>query len=549
MAIRQMRKQLKHSLLLFGILILINLIANKYAIRWDLTTDKRFTLSETTQNLLSKIKKPLLIKVYLKGDFPLDFKRLQQATEQHLAELKAENKKIKYQLIDPKGQEEKLLKIGLQPSRLTREENGVISETIIFPWATISYKNKTALVPLLLNVGDSQKEQLQHSIENLEFAFSEALAKVQSKKRKKIAILRGNGELEDIYLYDFLSTLKEKYDLAPFLLSKKDEKPETILQEIKPYDLTIIAKPTQAFSEEEKLILDQYIMQGGKTLWMLDTVIAEMDSLRHNGEALFAPRDLNLTDLLFNYGIRVNYNLVSDLYSSKIAIATGNIGDKTQFKQFLWHYYPLVQPNKTHPITKKIEAVNLRFPTNIDTLKNSIRKKVLLQSSPLTKLTGLPNIISLNAITDKISPKNFNTNPQILGVLLEGSFHSAYQHRTKAFETTFKTQSSFNKMIVISDGDIAANQTQNGKPTRLDVDKWTGQRFGNKDFLLNAVDYLLDDTGLIQLRSKSIDLVVLNKEKITKDKGFWQFINIVMPLLLLTIFGFGFRYYLKRKYG
>lgn len=549
MAIRQMKKQLKHSLLLFGILILINLAANKYAIRWDLTTDKRFTLSETTQNLLSKIKKPLLIKVYLKGDFPLDFKRLQQATEQHLAELKAENKKIKYQLIDPKGQEEKLLKIGLQPSRLTREENGVISETIIFPWATISYKNKTALVPLLLNVGDSQKEQLQHSIENLEFAFSEALAKVQSKKRKKIAILRGNGELEDIYLYDFLSTLKEKYDLAPFLLSKKDEKPETILQEIKPYDLTIIAKPTQAFSEEEKLILDQYIMQGGKTLWMLDTVIAEMDSLRHNGEALFAPRDLNLTDLLFNYGIRVNYNLVSDLYSSKIAIATGNIGDKTQFKQFLWHYYPLVQPNKTHPITKKIEAVNLRFPTNIDTLKNSIRKKVLLQSSPLTKLTGLPNIISLNAITDKISPKNFNTNPQILGVLLEGSFHSAYQHRTKAFETTFKTQSSFNKMIVISDGDIAANQTQNGKPTRLDVDKWTGQRFGNKDFLLNAVDYLLDDTGLIQLRSKSIDLVVLNKEKITKDKGFWQFINIVMPLLLLTIFGFGFRYYLKRKYG
>jgi len=544
-----MSKLIKHSIILISVLILINWFGNRFSFRWDLTADHRYTLSETSKNLLSKIDENLVIKVYLEGDFPLDFKRLQQATEQHLEELKAENKLLHFQFINPNGQEKKLIKKGLQPSRLTMEENGTISEVIIFPWAVISYKNKNTTVPLLLNTGNSQKEQLQYSIENLEFAFSEAISKVLNNKRKSIAILKGNDELNDIYLYDFLNTLKEKYDLAPFLLSKKGESSKSILQEIKNYDLALIAKPTRAFSEEEKLIIDQYIMNGGKTLWMLDTVIAEMDSLQQNGEALFVPRELNLTDLLFSYGIRINYNLVEDLYSSKIAIATGNMGDKTQFKQFLWRYYPLVTPNNSHTITKKLEAVNLRFPTNIDTLKNKIHKEILLQSSPLTKMTGLPNLISLSAIADKIKPEQFNTKPQILGVLLEGEFSSAYQHRTKAFENDYQKESPTNKMIIISDGDIVANQLQNGKPTRLDVDKWTGQHFGNKDFLLNSVDYLLDDKGIINLRSKSLNIILLNKEKIENDKGFWQFINIVLPLLILALFGFGFTYYLKRKYS
>lgn len=549
MEIRYMNKFLKHIIILIGILILINWVANKYTIRWDLTSDHRYTLSKTSEELLSNIDENLVVKVYLKGDFPLDFKRLQQATEQHLEELKAKNNKLHYQFINPNGIEEKLIKKGLQPSRLSMEENGTISEAIIFPWATISYKNKKASIPLLLNTGNSQKEQLQHSIENLEFAFSEAISKVLTNKRKSIAILRGNGELEDIYLYDFLNTLKEKYDLAPFLLSKEVENPQSILKEIQNFDLAIIAKPTKAFSEAEKLIIDQYITHGGKTLWMLDTVIAEMDSLQQNGEALFVPRELNLTDLLFSYGVRVNYHLVEDLYSSKIAIATGNMGDKTQFKQFLWRYYPLVTPNNTHAITKKLEAVNLRFPTNIDTLKNNIRKEILLQSSPLTKMTGLPNIISLNAIAEKVTPEKFNSKPQILGVLLEGKFASAYTHRTKAFKTDFKEESPENKMIVLSDGDIVANQIQNGQPTKLDVDKWTGQHFGNKDFLLNSVDYLLDDTGLINLRSKSLDIALLNKEKVRNDKSFWQFINIVLPLLLLALFGFGYSYYLRRRFS
>ncbi len=543
-----MKKKNLNNILILVAVILINLLATKFYLRWDLTADKRYSLSNTTKNLLRNLDDNLMIKVYLKGDFPLDFKRLQKETEQHLEELQTHTNKLHYQFINPTRKEEVLIKKGLQPSRLNTEENGVFSESIIFPWAIVSYKNKTANVPLLLNTQENQEKQLNQSIENLEFAFSKAIAAVSQKKTKTIAILKGNGELEDLYLFDFLSSLKDKYNLAPFVLPKEADNPQKDLEDLKAYDLVIIAKPTQAFSETQKFILDQYITNGGKSLWMIDNVIAEMDSLQQNGEALFVPRELNLTDLLFSYGIRINYNLVTDLYSSKIAIATGNRGNQTEFQQFLWHYYPLIKPEASHPISKNINRVILKYPSNIDTLKNNIHKEVLLQSSPLTKLIGLPNIVKLSSIADKVSPEKYNTKPQITGVLLKGEFTSAYQHRTKSFKTNFLAKSSPNKMIVISDGDIVTNQIHDGKPTRMDVDKWTGQYFGNKTFLLNAVDYLLDDTGLIELRGKTLDIKMLNKEKVFNEKNFWQFINIVLPLLLLGIFGIGYIYYLKRKY-
>lgn len=527
----------------------MNIIASWYYFRWDLTSDERYTLSHTTKDLLANLDDDIMIKVYLKGDFPLDFKRLQIETEQHLEELKAQTNKLHYRFINPIGKEEELIKKGLQPSRLSTEENGVFSESIIFPWAIVTNKDKSVNVPLLMDSQESQELQLQFSIENLEYAFSNAISTISQNKRKSIAILKGNGELEDIYLFDFLSSLKEKYNLAPFVLSNTDKNPEKDLTDLNVYDLVVIAKPTLAFSEAQKFILDQYITNGGKTLWMIDNVIAETDSLQQNGEALFVPRELNLTDLLFSYGVRINYNLVTDLYSSKIAIATGNRGNQIEFQQFLWHYYPLIKPESSHPISKKNERVNLRYPTDIDTLKNDIHKEILLRSSPLTKLIGLPNIIKLSSIADKENPKEYNAKAKILGVLLEGEFVSAYKHRIKAFKTNYSEKSPPNKMIVISDGDIVSNQVQNGKPTRMDIDKWTGQHFGNKTFLLNAVDYLLDDTGLLELRGKTLDIKMLNKEKVYKEKQFWQFINSILPLLLLGVFGFGYVYYLRRKYS
>ncbi len=543
-----MKNKIKYSVLILIGLILFNVLATRFNYRWDLTQDKRYTLSETTKDLLEKIDENILVKVYLKGDFPLDFKRLQQETYQHIQELKSHNNNLHVLFIDPSGMEEELIERGLQASRLTVEEEGTISEALIFPWAEISYKSKTAQVPLLVESQNSQEEQIQFSIENLEYAFTNAIASLLSDKLKTIAILRSNEELEDIYLYDFLTSLKEKYQIAPFLLSKENESSSSILKELKEYDLCILPKPTKAFTEDEKLILDQYIMNGGKTLWLLDNAVAEMDSLQQTGEALFIPRELNLTDLLFSYGVRINYTLVEDLYCSKIAIATGNVGTKTQFNQFLWRYYPLVTPNKTHPISKKINPINLHFPTNIDTLKNDIKKTVLLESSKLTKLHGLPSLVSLSSIADKVAVEDFNSNPQIMGVLLEGNFTSAYEHRTRAFISDYKAKSSFNKMLVISDGDIIANQIQNGQPTRMDIDKWTGQQFGNKDFLLNSVDYLLNDTGILNLRGKTLNLKLLNKEEVARSKSIVQLLNIVLPLLLLTIFGLLYTYLRKRKY-
>ena len=544
-----MKSNLIQILKVIAIIIGINLIASKLYFRSDLTSDKRYTLSKISERMVHKFTDRVQVDVYLKGDFPLDFRRLSQATQQHLEELKAQNSKIFFKFIDPTGIEEKLVKNGLQPSALTIEEEGSVSEKLIFPYAIAKYDKKEVIIPLLLNSSEGQEKQLQRSIENLEYAFSDAFSKLTSKKQKTIAVLRSNGTLEDIYLYDFLSSLKDKYNLAPFTLQPLAAVPQDILKELNKYDVLIVAKPTVAFSEQDKLVLDQYIMNGGKTLWMLDQVHAEMDSLQQTGEAMFIPRDLGLTDLLFSYGVRVNFNLVQDLYSSKIAIATGNVGDQTQFKQFLWRYYPLITPNPKHPITKNIEAVNLKFPSGIDTLKNNIHKEILLQTSTLTKTTGLPNIVSLLTLADKIDPAEFQAEPKNLGVLLEGRFTSAYAYRTQPFATEFKKQSEPNKMIVISDGDICANQIQDGNPTSLNVDKWTGQYFGNKDFLLNAVDYLVDDSGLLTLRGKTLEIEMLNKQKVAADKHFWQFINIGLPLLLLGIFAFGYIFWRKRKYA
>ena len=544
-----MKSNLIQVLKVIAIIIGINLIASKLYFRSDLTSDKRYTLSKISERMVHKFTDRVQVDVYLKGDFPLDFRRLSQATQQHLEELKAQNSKIFFKFIDPTGIEEKLVKNGLQPSALTIEEEGSVSEKLIFPYAIAKYDKKEVIIPLLLNSSEGQEKQLQRSIENLEYAFSDAFSKLTSKKQKTIAVLRSNGTLEDIYLYDFLSSLKDKYNLAPFTLQPLAAVPQDILKELNKYDVLIVAKPTVAFSEQDKLVLDQYIMNGGKTLWMLDQVYAEMDSLQQTGEAMFIPRDLGLTDLLFSYGVRVNFNLVQDLYSSKIAIATGNVGDQTQFKQFLWRYYPLITPNPKHPITKNIEAVNLKFPSEIDTLKNNIHKEILLQTSPLTKTTGLPNIVSLLTLADKVNPDEFKAEPKNLGVLLEGRFTSAYAYRTQPFATEFKKQSDPNKMIVISDGDICANQIQDGNPTSLNVDKWTGQYFGNKDFLLNAVDYLVDDSGLLTLRGKTLEIQMLNKQKVATDKGFWQFINIGLPVIWLGIFALGYTYWRKGKYA
>lgn len=531
-------------------LLIINIISFSFFKRFDLTEDGRYTLSETTKEIVENVDDVILIKVYLEGDFPAEFKRLQTETKLHLEELKAINKNIKFRFVDPSSMVAELIESGIEPSNLQVQENGKMSELVIFPWASIKYKNKVENVSLLKDIfTNSQDQQLESSIQNLEYAFANATHKLSSKKEQKIAILKGNGELDDIYIADFLRKVNEYYRLAPFTLDSVAKNPQKTLKELKQFDLIIIPKPTEKFSEAEKYTLDQYSMNGGKSLWLIDNVHAELDSLMQTGASLAYPRDLGLTDFLFNYGVRVNFDLITDLYSSKIPLATGNVGNQTQFDSFLWEYFPLVNSRNNHAINNNIEAVSLKFTNSIDTLKNGIRKTVLLQSSPLSKTVGTPEIISLKTIAEQKDPAAYNNGNKPLAVLLEGEFKSAYTGRVKPFTIlNSKDKSTATKMIVISDGDIIANEISKGQPLELGVDRWSNMRFGNKEFLLNTVNYLLDDNELIHIRSKTIQIDFLDKQKAFEQASKWQFINIVIPLLILAIFGITFNYFKKKKY-
>jgi ABC-2 type transport system permease protein len=546
-----MSKKLKHSIYLFITLIVLNIVSQDFYNRIDLTTDNRYTLAKVTKDIVANIDKQLIVKVYLEGDFPSEFKRLQIETRQFLEELNAKNSFIKIQFLRPDNQRERLIKAGMIPSQLTVKEDGKLSNAIIFPWAEIMYKKKTSIVSLLPNgAAQSQEDQLETAVENLEFSFSNAIYKLQEEKQKKVAVLSGNGELLDIQLYSFLSEVTKKHRLAKFTLDSVASNSVKSLKDLQQFDLAIIAKPTESFTEKEKLVLDQYIMNGGKTLWMLENVQADTDSLFKDGKMLAYPRDLNLTDFFFSYGLRVNVTLIQDLYAAKIPLATGNIGNKPQFQNLNWFYHPLVSGNQTHAISKNIAPVRLRFANQIDTLQNSLQKTVLLMSSMLTRKTGTPAIIALESIAKEPKEEDYSSGFQIFSLLIEGDFTSMYANRIKPFNIKkFSKKSSHNKMIVISDGDIGRNQLQKGKPFDLAQDKWTGEQFGNKEFLLNAVDYLLDDNGLIELRNKNVQINLLDKERAYQERTFWQFVNIVLPLLVLLTFGFVFQYVRKRTYS
>jgi gliding-associated putative ABC transporter substrate-binding component GldG len=551
-----MNRKIKNIAFLALGLLILNFANQSFYKRFDLTADNRYTLSKTTKNIVSKIDKNLSITIYLEGDFPSEFIRLQAETRQYLEELSAENSKIKIGFQNPDNQREKLIKKGMIPSKLTVEENGKLSEAIIFPWAEISYEKKSQIISLLPSaIVASQEEQLQKAIENLEYSFSNALNTILLRKQKSVGVITGNGELQDMYQYSFLSEVAKKYRLAKFTLDSVASNPQQTLEDLTSLDLAIIAKPTQKFTEHEKFTIDQFIANDGKTLWMIDNVQADQDSLFTNGKMLAYPRDLNLTDLLFAYGVRINTTLIKDLYAAKISLATGKIGNQTQFQNLEWFFHPLVSGNPNHAITKNIAPIRLQFANPIDTLKNNIKKTPLLRSSLLTQKIGTPGFIELQSIADEIVETDYNNGNQLFAVLLEGAFNSAYKNRIQPFKTPlYKENSNNNKMVVISDGDIGKNQilkddTSKIQPLDLNRDKWTHQQFGNKDFLLNVVDYLLDDVGLIELRNKTLKISILDKQKAFKERLYWQFINVIFPLIFLLFFGFLFFFLRKRKYA
>ena len=555
-----MRKNKSHFislLVLLIVLFVINVMGNQFYKRFDLTQDHRYTLSKAALQTLDSIDSPLIIDVFLEGKFPSEFRRLKNETQQLLEEFELYNDYVKINFINPIEDDtsrdnniQMLSERGLQPFQISIKESGKSSQESIFPWALASYHDQTVKIPLLKNkIGATEQDMVTNSIQHLEYAFAEGFKKLTSEKNKKIAILKGNGQLNDIYIADFLKTIREHYNIAPFTLDSVANHPQSVLDQLEAYDLIISAKPSQTFTEEEKFVLDQYTMNGGKSLWLTEAIIMDKDSLlNESGRAISIMKDLNLNDFFFKYGIRINPVILSDMYSAPITLAIGE-GSNAQFQPIQWQYSPLAASNPNHPISSNLNLIKFDFPSQIDTLKNEVEKTVLLRSSQLTKLEGVPMEISLDIVTQEPNPEAFNKGPQTLAVLLEGEFTSVYNNRIKPFILSEEKNKSIpTKMIVISDGDVIKNDVVRNQPQELGFDRWTGQSFGNKEFLENAVNYLLDDDGLINIRAKEVSIAFLDSEKISSQKTKWQFITIIFPLLLLGLFGIGFNYVRKRRY-
>lgn len=537
--------------------VAINLMASFVYTRFDLTEDKRYTLSEPAIAVAQKFETPVIVDVLLDGNIPAEFAKLKAETIQLLESFGSKNSNIKYNLVDPmEGSENpqetvaQLQSLGLQPANVTVEENGKVSNELVFPWAMVNYNDQTVKVPLLKNkLGSTAEDRINNSVQQLEYAFADAFTKLSIKEKKSIAVIKGNGELDDIFIADYLTTIRDYYNIGAITLDSVASNPQNVLDQLKNFDLALIAKPTEAFTDQEKYVMDQYMVQGGKSIWMLDQVNMEMDSIyAGGGEAIAVPRDLNLKDLLFKYGVRINPVLVNDLYFTQIVLATGE-GNDSQYNPLPWFYYPMVFSQNNHPINTNIEAVRFQFTSPMDVLENDYQKTILLQSSPLSKTDGIPRVVSLDMINQEPDRETYNNGNLPLAVLIEGKFTSMYKNRVKPLKLqNTMEEGPENKMIVISDGDVIKNQLRNGRPLELGYDKWTNSFYGNKEFLVNSTNYLLDNSGLINIRNKKVSIPLLDVKKIAEQKNKWQLVNIGLPVVLTLLFGLFFSYYRKRKF-
>ena len=555
------KKNAKSLFIVIAFLLVLNGLSGYFFHRFDLTKDKRYTLSSISLNIVKQVQNPLYIKIYLQGDLPAEFKRLQNETKDLLEEFQAYNKNIIFEFEDPlENEDESMDNIkelyikGLTPINITVDDKGKQSQAMVFPWAIAVYNNKEVNIPLLKNsMGASTTQKVISSVQHLEYSIADAINKITKEKQKKIAVIKGNGELQDVLIAKLLLQVRESYHIGPFTLDSVAKNPMGSLDALKKYDLAIIAKPTEAFTDSEKQVLDQFIINGGKTLWLVEQVNMEMDSLYNDAGATLAfPRDLNLNDMFFKYGIRIYPNLVKDEQGSPIKLATGEQGTATQYQEFNWKFAPLVYPTSKHPIVKNLGGIKFDFANSIDTLKNDIKKTVLLQSSQYSKKIGAPAEINLNIVSEETSPNHYlNTGNIPLSVLLEGRFHSMFENRVLPFDQkSFQSIGKDNKMIVVSDGDLIRNQLdKNFQPVELGYDQRSGNLYDNKDFLMNCINFLLDDNGLINIRSRDLELPLLDKEKVYKNYGFISFITIGLPIIILVLFGFIFTLLRKRKYN
>lgn len=543
------------------IIVLLNFVGSFVFHRFDLTAEKRYTLSDATKNLLSEVNDVVYVKVYLDGDFPAGFKRLRDETREMLDEFRAySNDNIEYEFIDPsvsdnKKQQNEIYKQlydkGLEPTNLeVKEENGT-TQQIIWPAALVTYKGRELPWQLLkTQMGQSAEGQLNNSIQALEYEFASVIRNLSKVVRPQIGFIEGHGELDTLATYDIAAALSEFYIVKRVEIKQQ-------LKALEGYKAIVIAKPDTAFSEQDQFILDQYIMKGGKVLWVVDPINMPVDSLSRMGRVMAVPYTLGIDKMLYKYGVRVNENMVVDMQCSAIPINKALKGQQPRFELMPWIFSPLLNPTLDHPIVKNLDIIKTDFASTIDTIEQKgVKKTILLQSSKYSKTLVQPVRVDLNYLRFQLDEKQFNNPYQNVAVLLEGEFQSVFKNRippeiANDSAIGFKADGVKTAMIVISDGDIIRNdvQYQTRKPYPLGFDKYTQRTYGNRNFILNCINYLCDDSGLISVRARELTLRLLDKKKVKNEGTKWKVINTAVPLLLVIVYGLIYYYIRKRKYS
>lgn len=558
------------------IIVLLNVIGSFLFTRLDLTSERRYSLSDATKKMLRGLDDVVYFKVYLEGDFPAGFKRLRNETREMLNEFRAYSDNIQYEFIDPSGNPDKrernnlyqqLSTAGLYSTTLNVKTNDGTSSQLVFPGAIVSYKNKELPMELLMNqVAVAPDQVLNNSVQQLEYNISSIIRKLSIPQKPKIAFIYGHGELSELETADIWRALSDYYTVDRVKidgrlnsLTERNTKDSLDVKIRNKYKAIIVAGPDSAYSEKDKFIIDQFIMRGGKVLWLIDPVTATMDSLQHSKQTVGIASSTNLEDQLFNYGVRVNSNLVVDINCLPIPMVTGMTGNQPQTTFVPWFFFPVIMPTAQHPIVRNLNAVKCEFVSSLDTIqKAGVKKTYLLTTSQYSRSLMAPTIISLDMARQDPDPAQFNQPFQNIAILLEGRFESLFLNRippTIAEDRTigFLPASEKTSMIVVTDGDIIKNQVNFGQggyePLPLGYDKYTRQSFGNKDFIMNAVNYLCDDSGLISARSRELKLRLLDSTRVKAEKLKWQLINVLLPVLLVLVFGLVQHFLRRRRYA
>lgn len=543
-----------------GLLLLVNLLAQYAYTRIDFTREKRYTLNPKTEAIIQEAKQEINVTVFLDGDLPAAFKRLKLATADLLNDYKAlANVKINVVFVDPisglpvNEQDSvinRLYSVGVEPTTLNIKNDNGFAQKTIFPMAVVSCEGRQLPVKLLQNMdaAGSYVDNINSSIQNLEYTFTSAIKKVVTGENPRIGFTEGNGELSDLQLSDALKSLSTTYEAGRVDLGVIDQ---AGLDRLK---ILFVTKPQRAFTEAEKYKLNYFVMKGGSLVWSIDQVSADLDSLRGKTEQLAFNKALNLDDMLFVYGARINYNLVADANCAEIPLAMGD-GNQNQIQLAPWLYYPILLPDTASALVKNIDGVRSEFVSTIDTIGvKGVRKTTILSTSPYNKLHNVPKLLSLQMAAEQPDPHDYASTSKPVGVLMEGSFPSVFYNRAlpPGITTSYGNfeKSKPTRMIVIGDGDIFKNQVSatDNSVFPLGFDRFTQQNFGNKALLLNIADYLSSEDNLIALRNKDIKVRLLDKTRVRTEKLTWQIMNGLLPIGLLVLFGIFQHYYRKYKY-